>query len=97
MKDGLDLGRCEEGAQEPGVDPGPGGLAEVWRPRRVLRPRFPLHRKVNTALDSDWSVIVKLGSHWIIFRTGLDETRLDEILEELYTQVMIIPFPVKLS
>ena len=29
-------------------------------------------------------------------RTGLDETRLDEILEELYTQV-IIPFPVTLS
>ena len=50
VKDGLDLGRGEEGAQEPGVDPGPGGLAEVWRPRRVLRPRVPLHREVTKHL-----------------------------------------------
>ena len=43
-------------------------------------------QRSNKTPASDWSVNVKLGSHWIIFRTGLDETRLDEILEELYTQ-----------
>ena len=68
-----------------------------WRKSGVLVEfsdlAFHFTARYHNTCHNNWPVIVKLDSHWIIFRTGLDETRLDEILEELYTQVMIIPFP----